>query len=183
MGVHLPGFRVGLFPDWRLIPAAERSGCPEWKRWDITYKEGKDRFSFGVGIEAAHSNLCNAIDRAQTLAAQEGWGRYVQRFDHSLQTLLGNREFTDYGGNILDGRVYTYQARSLLEGAASSWVFGGMGTWDDLMPSRSEARREYEECSDLLMTAIDIAVIAAVNEGRLPLGSMRTKGAEDSGLL
>jgi hypothetical protein len=51
----------------------------------------------------------------------------------------------------------------MLDAAQSAWVFGGMGSWND-MSFDGEEQREYEEVSEQLFTAVNNAICVATNE-------------------
>jgi hypothetical protein len=63
---------------------------------------------------------------------------------------------------MLPPRGFSESARRLLATAARSWVFGGMGTWNDLTFDGSE-EEAYEEVSAELYDAVLGAFVAAAN--------------------
>lgn len=54
-------------------------------------------------------------------------------------------------------------SEAMLDAAQSAWVFGGMGSWND-MTFDGEERREYEAASEELFTAVNNAICVAANE-------------------
>jgi hypothetical protein len=55
-------------------------------------------------------------------------------------------------------------ARRLLAAAGAAWVFGGMGSWNDLDFDGADGER-YDRLSGDLYALINAAVVAAINEG------------------
>ena len=47
--------------------------------------------------------------------------------------------------------------------AVKAWVFGGMGSWNDVYFDDREARTEYEAISRHLYSALLTALLASVN--------------------
>jgi hypothetical protein len=64
-------------------------------------------------------------------------------------------EFIPYG-------LYENESRQLIEAAFNSWVFGGMGSWDDLAFSGDD-QDEYQFLSQDLYDAICTSFVSAVN--------------------
>lgn len=54
-------------------------------------------------------------------------------------------------------------AEAMLDAAQSAWVFGGMGSWND-MGFDGQEQREYESVSEELFNAVNRALCVAVNE-------------------
>lgn len=52
--------------------------------------------------------------------------------------------------------------QSLLAGVWNGWVFGGMGSWNDLVPEEAD-RADYERTSERLFTALNNAIAALAN--------------------
>jgi predicted butyrate kinase (DUF1464 family) len=51
-------------------------------------------------------------------------------------------------------------ARQLVFSAGSAWVFGGMGSWNDVVFDKDEDNETYERLSEQLYTRINEAIIA-----------------------
>lgn len=61
------------------------------------------------------------------------------------------------------GLEVSLEARQLFAAASRSWVFGGMGSWNDMYLADPEARKEYDRISENLFEAIQQALMSAVN--------------------
>jgi hypothetical protein len=57
------------------------------------------------------------------------------------------------------------EARRLLACASKAWVFGGMGSWNDLGFDDPELKAEYERLTPRLFDAVLNAIAAAPNAG------------------
>jgi hypothetical protein len=58
---------------------------------------------------------------------------------------------------------YSLIATQLLFAAGKAWVFGAMGSWNDLSFSDEAARQPYEKLSYDLYDCICVSILAAVN--------------------
>lgn len=58
---------------------------------------------------------------------------------------------------------YTYEARHLAAMAAQAWVFGGMGSWNDVSFENVATAAEYEAVSRNLYDAVLIALEASAD--------------------
>ena len=54
-------------------------------------------------------------------------------------------------------------ARQILQAAMAAWVFGGMGSWNDVWCETEELHREYERISDTMYAALCDAAVSAAN--------------------
>lgn len=68
-----------------------------------------------------------------------------------------------YHHDLLVEKHYSLITRQLLFAAGAAWVFGGMGSWNDLGFDTAEDNKKYDEVSAGLYAAINQSVLAAVN--------------------
>jgi len=89
-------------------------------------------------------------------------GGFTNCFEQALLAI--DSPDTDVGYHkdlFLDGQL-TPKAKSLIKASMASWVYGGMGSWND-MGFDGEAQKEYERVSEKHFTLINevIAVVAS----------------------
>lgn len=68
-----------------------------------------------------------------------------------------------YHKDLIVEKNYSLTARQILFAAGSAWVFGGMGSWNDLGFDTKEDNKKYEDLSAKLFNAINQSVLAAAN--------------------
>jgi hypothetical protein len=68
-----------------------------------------------------------------------------------------------YHPDMLPALGFAKPARQLLAMATRAWVFGGMGSWNDLAFATREQEGEYNGVSAKLYSAVRGAFLAAVN--------------------
>ena len=114
-----------------------------------------------ISIDTAFEQLEAVLKEAEEFARGQEytlhWAGNFESFRKVLTDEVPKAYDVLFPAGIIDDKV-----RHLLAGAFSSWVFGGMGSWNDL-PFEGENQRRYEELSDELFNAIHQAIIAGVN--------------------
>jgi hypothetical protein len=60
--------------------------------------------------------------------------------------------------------MYSREARQLLSACERAWVFGGMGSWNDLGFREGDLQRRYDQVTPSLYEAVVGGIAAAVNE-------------------
>ena len=116
----------------------------------------------------------NFISKANTVFRYEGFIPLVKLIsDFLLRPLFRYRTYylfeytfeSSYNLNETDfipRNCLSIEAEQLISACFTGWVFGGMGSWNDMAFGR-EMEEEYHRVSDLLYTAICNAIVAAVN--------------------
>ena len=85
---------------------------------------------------------------------------WADNFDNSLKTLT---EFEPQASDdFIPSGIYSKEARQLIETAFRSWVFGGMGSWNDLA-FNGEDHEQYGVLTGKLYEAVCIAIVSGVN--------------------
>jgi hypothetical protein len=166
--IEIDGAVIGLLSEWTERPASPESGELTAVGWDIVYKQRRfDYVDEAYSVREASQRLCVVLERAEELCARHDWSKYRDIFAGARKTLGGEGQFTPHGGALLDPRLFSNEARVLFEAASTAWVFGGMGTFADMWVTTREEIEEYQRCQGELLTAIDAAIISAVNLGGL----------------
>ena len=112
-------------------------------------------------IEDARKRLNRVLKQISDFASKFDYTKHwSDNFETSRKVLYDFEpkeadEFIPYG-------LYTKEARQLIEAAFSSWVFGGMGSWNDQAFS-GEDHDEYGFLSSDLYDAICRAIVSGVN--------------------
>ena len=93
-----------------------------------------------------------------------GQFEYTQHWKTNFET--ARQTLFDYEPHEADEFIphglYSKEARQLIETAFSSWVFGGMGSWNDQAFSGDD-QDEYQMLSSDLYDAICRAIVSGVN--------------------
>jgi hypothetical protein len=111
------------------------------------------------GLNDAVRDLEEALVQAHAFA--ESQALELVSFSVALETLRVGAPH-GYHRDLAPSGLLDQRALSLLDAAQSAWVFGGMGSWNDVgVPPAHDA--EYERVSECLFQALTRAIVAAAN--------------------
>ena len=132
---------------------------------DITLREGPS-------LNAATQRLDGALAEVSAFAAGhsllEDWNKV---FLTARALLSSNAPEIPYHPDMLPPNGYSLTARRLVAAASAAWVFGGMGSWNDIAvgdPVR------YQVVSAELFEAVFDAVLAGTNSGGVATKTARS---------
>jgi len=163
------------------IEALHRNHADYWSdHWEVTQKDDpQDRIwsvSYGntftgprivannPGLRTARCNLETALHDIIQFSQHKGFGSWIPLFQNSLDLLSSKDPQKDrYYGDCLAENWHSLESRQLLFAAMAAWVFGGMGTWNDIYIVDSETNELYDQVSTNLYSAINQAFLAAIN--------------------
>jgi len=139
-------------------------GTRIWKVWYVLSKvrpdEVHDRPSSPEDVrKELHEALVEISSFAKKHDDTRDWVSWFQRALDALEAEddVGTKE-------ILPAGCFTRDAEQLMAASRHAFVFGGMGSWNDvLFGAPDEVKKEYDRVSDRLYDAICRAIVAAVN--------------------
>lgn len=171
---------VGLLgggPRW-LIEVLLPTRCELWEGFDrLGDRRAPDRKIWNVAyLRIGETNPQDDADRNVAAATEEVRGALIEieAFARDLpgapfaDAFAGARGVLDGGASVytgldvLDLTALGPAARRLLVGAAQGWVFGAMGSWNDVVVDPSRVAR-YADTSEALFVALQRAVTVAAN--------------------
>ena len=115
---------------------------------------------FSADLAAAEENLRKALTDILEFTKKEGLGKNWEAiFTNALFILDSEGESHVRISALLPEGAYSHRARRLMAAASEAWVFGGMGSWNDMGGGEG-----YAKVSDGLYTAMIDAIITATNE-------------------
>jgi hypothetical protein len=148
-------------PSWTVGDADD----PDRRIWDVTYRGRRN-----TEIAPAHVNHAAALDRltaaiqdAQTFASAEGMDEWAAIFGAALKLADATDPIPPYHPDMFPPTAFGRSARRLLATATRAFVFGGMGSWNDMTFESAEANRAYVRVSGGLYGAVLEGFVAAVN--------------------
>jgi hypothetical protein len=154
------------WPRWNSASeskAAHRSTCK--RVWDIVYKSTSARSDAlqMADLEDAMLRLRDALNQAKAFSESSSRLKYwTQRFVAAIESSYSDEpEILDYP-DLIPRANYSLEARRLLGAGAGAWVFGAMGSWNDVSPGLFRKRR-YEIVTGRLYKAMILALVAGIN--------------------
>lgn len=138
---------------------------PDQKIWRVTYaRVEKDQ----PPVQLPPVNPTDLIRRfaaslmeSGDLARRHGMDWFAKAFDNGRAALDG-KPIDAVGYDLAPDAILTPDARRLLAAVQASWVFGGMGSWNDVGFEGAD-REIYLRSSQELYRALNEAVIVAAN--------------------
>jgi len=139
--------------------------APDKRIWRVTY----GRIAFGKTLEDEPHDLAE-INAKFTKALREIHS-FADKHNNSFKKYFADAlETLDSQGAILHGHgkglaptgFLSSEALTILDACQTAWVFGGMGSWNDLS-FEGDDQKEYERVSDQLFQILNEAIAAAAN--------------------
>lgn len=171
---------IGGGGSW-LIEAVYDNYSNYWaNKWEVTNLNAADRniwkVNYGIAVRNQHiSNLQidnkeikNTLRRTLMEISDfafkqnlQSWGQQFEKARSTLDSLIPEENY--YHNDLIPIDNYSLLAKQIIFSAGSAWVFGGMGSWNDLGFHKKEDNEAYNRLSKQLYSNINQALIAGVN--------------------
>lgn len=171
---------VGGGGNW-LIEAVYDNYSNYWaNRWEVTNQNAADSKIWSVNygmtvIKQPTNNLQINLQKIKEKLRQtlteiaefafkqdlKNWGEQFEKAKLTLDSLTPESGY--YHTDLLPLDKYSLTAKQIIFAAGSAWVFGGMGSWNDLGFDSKEDNDTYDRLSELLYSNINEAIIAGAN--------------------
>ncbi len=146
---------------WRVadLNAADR------RIWSVVYRESGRTAPLAERVEtdAASVALASVLADADAFAGGAGLETWRDGFRAAREKLDADPVTFQYHGDLLPSVGYGRQARRLLSACEHAWVFGGMGSWNDLGFRDADLQGRYETITRTLYTAVLSGIVVATN--------------------
>lgn len=162
-GLHTTGRRASVWvPTWEV---GDRNAADK-RIWSVRFAGSKvdssaapSRPAIGATAEALKTALVEASHFARTndLTSWADW------FDDAVRRSEGDVPEIPYHPDMAPPTAVGAEALRLLAMAGKSWVFGGMGSWNDVWLEDQAARSRFDEVSGRLYKCMLDAFVAATN--------------------
>ena len=139
-------------------------GDPQQKIWLNTYllsARTKLETHQRMALADASRTLEKALREIETLARDlaPAWS---ETFASARASLNADKPDAFYYADIADCARFSVEQRQILGAVSMGWVFGGMGSWNDMAAPEARAA-EYERVSEELFCALIDAICALAN--------------------
>jgi len=162
------------------LPRGYELWYPQWttgskdkqKPWLIEYRglQFSHSHAFPVrDLSQAKNQLAAGILTAQEFALRPevDMSNFADCFSSALRMLDSSQPVGAYHPDLLPPEGYSLEARQVLASATRAYVFGGMGSWNDMGFSDPGVNQKYEEITKELFEAVKIAILMASNSFEL----------------
>jgi hypothetical protein len=174
----LVGF-VGGGGRW-LLETTGPNGSDYWEgRWEVGDKNRTDRKIWRViygrvvanqpssphassDLQILRQHLIGNLTEISAFARRQKLDGFAKAFEAGLVNLASSSPGTNLHHNDLLTAGMPLVAAQLLSAAQSSWVFGGMGSWNDL-GFEGDDQKIYEDLSEELYKLLNDSIVSAAN--------------------
>lgn len=111
----------------------------------------------------ARDSLRQALDAIRGFADTTGLGFWAAWFAEAIELLDAPDPVVPYNPDLAPAAL-GIESRRLLAAAVKAWVFGGMGSWNDVVPADAGLQDEYDRRTAELYAAVMGAVAAVTND-------------------
>jgi hypothetical protein len=84
-------------------------------------------------------------------------------FSKSLQLLDSPNPVPPYHPDMLPDTGFDLEARQVIAAAVQAYVFGGMGSWNDMGFENKDLNEEYQRITKELYEAVKMSIVMASN--------------------
>jgi len=138
--------------------------APEQRIWRVVYQLEATKASGayrGRNLAIVRQAFRESLLEVKAFSERHTQGAFTEYFSEALLALDDYMADVGYHKDIALPGQLSEDAESLLKGSMRAWVFGGMGTWND-MGFEGALQTEYENVSDSLFDVVHEAIEAAV---------------------
>lgn len=155
-----------LFPDdtserWIARWEVGNQQAPDKRIWRVTYgrvSQGRSNPSPVCEVPKAIRELDESLREVRAFSAKQKLDGFTRSFDDALDTIeTKGRNRHGYHQDLAPAGFLSEEAAVLLDAGQKSWVFGGMGSWND-MGFDGEDQETYDRLSERLFQAVNVAI-------------------------
>jgi hypothetical protein len=145
--------------DWHVW----NQNAPDRRIWRVTYSEigaGETHPYTGRPLDEVMKDLHACLTDILRFSERQSSGGFTECFSNALIALEDPGADVGYHKDIAPPGLLTDAAKSMLKASMSAWVFGGMGSWND-MGFDGDVQAEYEAVSERAFSIINEAIATA----------------------
>jgi hypothetical protein len=151
---------------WEARWAVTRRDDPDRRIWTVTYGRAAEAVAplppMRYDLRALRAGLERTLDAIAAFARAQHLGTFAAAFARSLDALSAEAAPTGHAFGGLPLSRLPLPARQLLGAVEAGWVFGGMGSWNDL-GFEGSAQATYNRLSEALFEQFNAALVVAAN--------------------
>lgn len=168
--------------EWMILATTDGTGSfwiPRWevgklssaRPWKVSYVAASAvqiRTFTPPALAVARADLANWLTAARKVADDLAADDWRDWFTTALDQLTADEPHGRYHDDALPPSGYSRAARQVFAAAVGAWVFGGMGSWNDLFVEDENLRQRYDEASESLFRSALAAFEAVLESGQAP---------------
>src|SRR5215207_8072616 len=152
---------------WQSTWQSLNKDDPDRKIWDVAYfriDHGRPHIPLQTkSIAALRQDLMMVLSGIEAFAARQKLEYFAGVFRKAADLLSSDHPLSQtYHSGFAPTPAMPLEAKQLLGAVQTAWVFGGMGTWNDL-GFHGDDQRESDALSGELFLLLNQAICSAVN--------------------
>ncbi len=148
----------------RWMVSEDESGKTSWIVNYILAAEKQPDIERFASPDDVKRQFEEALEQISLFAYEQGLDHFGRIFDRANEQLNSeDPQLAEYSKDLLPPGEHLLIKRQLLTAAQTGWVFGGMGSWNDLGFDNKETNVQYAQVSADLYSAINSAITCVVN--------------------
>lgn len=140
--------------------------APEQRIWRVTYARVSSESTAKINppnLTHIESQLGECLRNIHSFSTKHECGGFTQCFADALDMLESEgKKGHGYHADLAPEGFLSEEAHTILDACQKAWVFGGMGSWNDI-GFEGEDQDEYEMVSEPLFQIINEAISACAN--------------------
>jgi hypothetical protein len=149
---------------WRASWSVGNRDAPDRRIWQVNYHNIQVAFGpHRVDVREAAAALLASLQRAHAFATRHDLDPWHRIFTNAQQQWSATDAEPVYHQDLFPDGCYDSTSRRLASMAQAAWVFGGMGSWNDLGFPEADPQTEYEQITHDLFTSVMHACLASAN--------------------
>jgi hypothetical protein len=152
---------------WYANWEAGNQNDPDKKIWLVRYetvlkKQEIRRQEFLLDpLKEELSKILSEIESFARTNKEDVWANW---FEKALRALNSDKPYEGfYHHDMLLLKNYSLLAQQVFFSAANAWVFGGMGSWNDIGFTEKDTNEKYEHLSEALYDVMIRGLVGAIN--------------------
>ena len=152
---------------WNCKWSLTQRDDPQNRIWTVAYtnlgESSKVDYNNFINLDNSILKLKEVLYQIEIFARTNDAVNFADIFQKSLQMLDNADNFETYFNDIIPNGFYPANSKRLLFSAGNAWVFGGMGSWNDMYFEKEETQKEYDILSSQLYKVINQSIEDAIN--------------------
>jgi hypothetical protein len=152
---------------WEASWEVGNQSATDQRIWQVRYGLVAERVELALPqmqtVQALSAQLAKALRAIATFAEERRLDGFAACFRRAIRCLSGDDPFAEVAHKDLAPEgVLDLPAQRLLAACQAAWVFGGMGSWNDLSFDGADQTR-YDKVSEKLYTLLNEGICASAN--------------------
>jgi hypothetical protein len=140
---------------------------PERKIWQVTYgRVARDQplmVAPSTDLDVLKKSLARNLSEIAAFAGRQKLDGFARAFEKGLECLeSATPSLGLFHADMSSAAILPLPAQQLLAATQAAWVFGGMGSWNDV-GFEGQSQADYERLSEELYGLLNASIVAATN--------------------